>query len=173
MSISERWQEIFIFDRRGLQVSGGGNLSDAFNGILHCTKILCRRMKTSTTLSNPWKIQIVRHLLLLIISANNTEEDPSLRIESSAIINLRRVSTKLNKYIVFTMQMYRGGFRGWGAQGYTPLLALVNRGARGGGVQKISITIVAVNAHYYKYSILKREIKRQLNTNQKHSNINK
>ena len=29
---------------------------------------------------------------------------PSLRIESSAIINLRGVSTKLNKYIVFTMQ---------------------------------------------------------------------
>ena len=32
----------------------------------------------------------------LIIS---TDEDPSLRIESSAIINLRGVSTKLNKYI--------------------------------------------------------------------------
>ena len=30
-----------------------------------------------------------------IISA---DEDPSLRIESSAIINLRSVSTKLNKY---------------------------------------------------------------------------
>ena len=27
-----------------------------------------------------------------------TDEDPSLRIESSAIINLRGVSTKLNKY---------------------------------------------------------------------------
>ena len=27
-----------------------------------------------------------------------TNEDPSLRIESSAIINLRGVSTKLNKY---------------------------------------------------------------------------
>ena len=33
--------------------------------------------------------------------------DPSLRIESSAIINLRGVSTKLNKYIVFTMQTYK------------------------------------------------------------------
>ena len=36
------------------------------------------------------------------MSANNiiisTHEDPSLRIESSAIINLRGVSTKLNKY---------------------------------------------------------------------------
>ena len=28
----------------------------------------------------------------------STDEDPSLRIESSAIINLRSVSTKLNKY---------------------------------------------------------------------------
>ena len=28
----------------------------------------------------------------------STDEDPSLRIESSAIINLRDVSTKLNKY---------------------------------------------------------------------------
>ena len=34
-------------------------------------------------------------------------KDPSLRIESSAIINLRGVSTKLNKYIVFTMQTYK------------------------------------------------------------------
>ena len=33
--------------------------------------------------------------VLIIIS---TDEDPSLRIESSAIINLRGVSTKLNKY---------------------------------------------------------------------------
>ena len=31
----------------------------------------------------------------------STDEDPSLRIESSAIINLRGVSAKLNKYIVF------------------------------------------------------------------------
>ena len=36
----------------------------------------------------------------------STDEDPSLRIESSAIINLRGVSTKLNKYVVFTMQTY-------------------------------------------------------------------
>ena len=35
--------------------------------------------------------------VLIIIS---TDEDPSLRIESSAIINLRGVSTKLNKYLV-------------------------------------------------------------------------
>ena len=53
-------------------------------------------------------------LLLVIISINNinniiisTDEDPSLRIESSAMINLRGVSTKLNKYIVFTMQTYK------------------------------------------------------------------
>ena len=37
----------------------------------------------------------------------STDEDPSLRIESSAIINLRGVSTNLNKYIVFTMQTYK------------------------------------------------------------------
>ena len=37
----------------------------------------------------------------------STDEDPSLRIESSAIINLRGVSAKLNKYIVFTMQTYK------------------------------------------------------------------
>ena len=44
-------------------------------------------------------------IIIIIISANNiisysiisTDEDPSLRIESSAIINLRGVSTKLNK----------------------------------------------------------------------------
>ena len=30
----------------------------------------------------------------------STDEDPSLRIESSAIINLRGVSTKLNKYSI-------------------------------------------------------------------------
>ena len=37
---------------------------------------------------------------VLIIPNNiiSTDEDPSLRIESSAIINLRGVSTKLNKY---------------------------------------------------------------------------
>ena len=48
---------------------------------------------------------------VLITSVHNniisTDEDPSLRIESSAIINLRGVSTKLKKYIVFTMQTYK------------------------------------------------------------------
>ena len=37
----------------------------------------------------------------------STDEDPSLRIETFAIINLRGVSTKLNKYIVFIMQTYK------------------------------------------------------------------
>ena len=37
----------------------------------------------------------------------STDEDPSLQIESSAVINLRGVSTKLHKYIVFTMQTYK------------------------------------------------------------------
>ena len=42
--------------------------------------------------------------IMIIISA---DEDPSLRIESFAIMNLRGVSTKLNKCIVFTMQTYK------------------------------------------------------------------
>ena len=37
---------------------------------------------------------------VLIMCIISTDEDPSLRIESSAIINLRGVSTKLNKSIV-------------------------------------------------------------------------
>ena len=44
---------------------------------------------------------------IFIISANNTNEDLSLRIESYAIINLRVVSTKLKKYVVLTMQTYK------------------------------------------------------------------
>ena len=40
----------------------------------------------------------------------STDEDPSLQIESFAMINLRGVSTKLNKYIVFTMQTYKKHF---------------------------------------------------------------
>ena len=44
---------------------------------------------------------------LLLYYYYSTDEDLSLRIESSAIINLRGVSTKLNKYIVFTMQTYK------------------------------------------------------------------
>ena len=34
----------------------------------------------------------------------STDEDPSLRIEISAIINLRGVSTKLNKYTAICIQ---------------------------------------------------------------------
>ena len=42
---------------------------------------------------------------VLIMSFISTDEDPSLRIESSAIINLRGVSTKLNEYIInFTIK---------------------------------------------------------------------
>ena len=44
---------------------------------------------------------------LRIFISISTDEDPSLRIESSAMINLRGVSTKLNKYIVFAMQTYK------------------------------------------------------------------
>ena len=46
-------------------------------------------------------VLIIQHCII------STDEDPSLRIESSAIINLHGVSTKLNKYIVFTMQTYK------------------------------------------------------------------
>ena len=45
--------------------------------------------------------------VLIIRIIISTDEDPSLRIESTAIITLRGVSTKLNKYIVFTMQTYK------------------------------------------------------------------
>ena len=45
----------------------------------------------------------INSIIIIVIITNNsivsTDEDPSLRIESSAIINLRGVSTKLNKYI--------------------------------------------------------------------------
>ena len=42
--------------------------------------------------------------VLIILGIISTDEDPSLRIESSAIINLRGVSTKLNKYdVVFSL----------------------------------------------------------------------
>ena len=45
-------------------------------------------------------VETPRKLLykLLYYYIISTDEDPSLRIESSAIINLRGVSTKLNKY---------------------------------------------------------------------------
>ena len=42
-----------------------------------------------------------------VISIISTDEDPSLRIESSAIINLRGVSTKLNKYISFLSKVLK------------------------------------------------------------------
>ena len=60
-------------------------------------------VSTITTLY-PQKGTCEFKLAVLLIS---TDEDPSLRIESSAIINLRGVSTKLNKYIAFTMQTYK------------------------------------------------------------------
>ena len=37
-------------------------------------------------------------VLLILLCIISTDENPSLRIESFAIINLRGVSTKLNKY---------------------------------------------------------------------------
>ena len=58
---------------------------------------------------------------------------------------------------------------GEGCTGVRTPVGVGQQGCKGGA----SIAIIAVNAHHYKYSILKREIKRRLNTNQKHSNINK
>ena len=43
-------------------------------------------------------LYVVYNTITIIASIISTDEDPSLRIESSAIINLRGVSTKLNKY---------------------------------------------------------------------------
>ena len=60
---------------------------------------------------------------------------------------------------------------GEGCTGVCTPVGLGQQGCK--GVQKISITIISVNARHYKYSILKRKIKRLLNTNQKYSNINK
>ena len=37
----------------------------------------------------------------------STDEDPSLRIETSAIVNLSGVSTKLYFNLIFTMQTYK------------------------------------------------------------------
>ena len=53
-------------------------------------------------------------------------------------------------------------------EGWTGVCTPVGLGQNGSA--KISITIIAVNVHDYKYSTLKREIKRRINTNQKHSN---
>ena len=69
-------------------------------------EISIRKLGSSSVL-----IIILNYLINTIYWPNDqiisTDEDPSLRIESSAIINLRGVSTKLNKYIVFTMQTYK------------------------------------------------------------------
>ena len=46
-------------------------------------------------------VLIIRNNLII-----STDEDPSLRIESFAIINLRGVSTKLNKYIIKYPNIY-------------------------------------------------------------------
>ena len=48
---------------------------------------------------------IIAELSIRKLGYNSTDEDPSLRIESSAIINLRGVSTKLNKYKSITVHL--------------------------------------------------------------------
>ena len=61
----------------------------------------------SSFVETPRKFIIAELSIRKLGSSSVLYEDPSLRIESSAIINLRGVSTKLNKYIVFTMQTYK------------------------------------------------------------------
>ena len=50
-------------------------------------------------LETPRKFIIAELSIFIISIIISTDEDPSLRIESSAIINLRGVSTKLNKFL--------------------------------------------------------------------------
>ena len=52
-----------------------------------------------------WSYTSLQSLLFGIIIS--TDEDPSLRIESCAIINLRGVSTKWYLNLIFTMQSYK------------------------------------------------------------------
>ena len=81
----------------------GECLADLHHKYLHLLKDLENERKKG-------KQQQKQVLYLVSFVINNiisTDEDPSLRIGSSAIINLRGVSTKLNKYIVFTMQTYK------------------------------------------------------------------
>ena len=47
-------------------------------------------------------------VLIILLCIISTDEDPSLWIESSAIINLRGVSTKLNKYKVYSVFIVSG-----------------------------------------------------------------
>ena len=56
-------------------------------------------------------------------------------------------------------------------EGCTGVRTPVGLGQKGGAKNQYYYNLS--NAHHCKYSILKREIKRQLNTKQKHSNINK
>ena len=58
-------------------------------------------------LETPRKFSIAKlSIRKLGFSSVSTDEDPSLRIESFAIINLRGVSTKLYFNLIFTMQTY-------------------------------------------------------------------
>ena len=54
----------------------------------------------------PRKLGSSSVLIIILMLLVSTDEDPSLRIESSAIINLRGVSTKLNKYVTALLQQF-------------------------------------------------------------------
>ena len=55
------------------------------------------------------RLCINKFLVRLHGAYNILDEDPSLRIESSAIINLRDVSTKLNKYRLYIVRKNEAG----------------------------------------------------------------
>ena len=76
-------------------------------GYLILLQVSTKRNQSFYFLYNASVVIIISIISIIIVSIISTDEDPSLRIESSAIINLRGVSTKLNKYIVFTMQTYK------------------------------------------------------------------
>ena len=59
------------------------------------------------TLCGPFFKSDEKHMCYTLALWKRSISSDLHRIESSAIINLRVLSTKLNKYIVFTMQMYK------------------------------------------------------------------
>lgn len=71
-----------------------------------------KRGSVISSTSQEHEVKLIRRLWHGVFVFKNkqgisTDVDLSLRIDSFAIINLRDVSTKLNKYIVFTMQTYK------------------------------------------------------------------
>ena len=71
------------------------------------TMVKCNRIKLKYNfVETPRKLFITAELSIRRLRSV-TDEDPSLRIESSAVINLRGVSTKLYFNLIFTVQTYK------------------------------------------------------------------